>query len=121
MGIVTVLPTSNQAVAVPTATDWVAVSKIVVLEIGFLSTLGALITGHANADITSLAWALGATLGLLRMADIAANIANVRAFLGKSPVTGVVPQAAGTPLFTTPVSSATATTNNEGGVPHAGS
>lgn len=95
-----ILPASAQAVAVPAATDWVAVSKVVVIEIAFLSSLAAVLLGHSNQDITNIVWVTGATLGVLRLSDVAANIINVKSFLAK-PDTGVVPQAAGTPLITT--------------------
>jgi hypothetical protein len=85
---------------VPVATDWLAVAKTGAVIAAFLACTADIIVGHATPDVTSLDWALGATIGVLRLADVAANIANVRAFLNK-PGSGVVPQALGTPLITT--------------------
>lgn len=85
---------------VPAPTDWQAFSKVLVIEGAFVGAMLAILTGHGSADVVSLTWALGATLGVLRLSDVAANMFNVRSYLSK-PDSGVVPQAANTTLFTT--------------------
>ena len=96
-------PNSGQSVAVPAATDWMAVSKIVAIEIVFVGSAAAVVLGHGSTGALDLAWATGAALGVLRITDILANVINVKSFLSK-PASGVVPQAAGTPLVTLPAS-----------------
>lgn len=99
-------PTSGQSVAVPAATDWMAVSKIVAIEIVFVGSSAVVVLGHGGQGALELAWATGAALGVLRITDILANVVNVKSFLSK-PASGVVPQAAGTPLVTLPTPAAT--------------
>lgn len=53
--------------------DWSSLSKTLVLEAAFAGTMVAILTGHATPDIDSLAWALGGTLGLLRVTDVVAS------------------------------------------------
>lgn len=64
-----------------------------------------------TTEAQQLALATGATLGVLRIGDIVANVFNVRAFLQApaAKTTGVVPQAVNTPLLVTPT-----TVNTEG-------
>lgn len=94
-------PQSGQTVAVPAATDWIAVSKTLAIEAVFLASAGAVILGHSSPEIIQITWATGLALGVLRVTDILANVVNVKSFLSK-PNSGVVPQAVGTPLITTP-------------------
>jgi hypothetical protein len=96
-------PQSSQAVAVPAATDWIAISKTIAIEIVFVGSTAAVIFHPGNPDVISIVWATGLALGVLRISDVVANVINVKSFLAK-PASGVVPQAAGTPLIaTTPV------------------
>ena len=99
--------------SLPAATDWIGVSKVLVLEISFVATMLALLTGHGNTEIVSLAWALGGTLGLLRIGDVAANVINVKSYLSAPAgvMGGVVPQAANTPLMAAPTVNNGGTTN----------
>lgn len=89
---------ANQTYAVPAATDWVAVSKTVVIELVFLASTVAVLMGHDSTQIIDIVWATGLALGVLRITDVLANVVNVKSFLSK-PDSGVVPQAAGTPLI----------------------
>lgn len=71
-----------------------------------LALLFAPLNSVQTSDALQLAIATGATLGVLRIGDVIANIFNVRAFL-QAPAarsTGVVPQAVNTPLLVTPTS-----------------
>jgi len=88
----------QQIASIPVAKDWVAISKTLAIEIVFIASSAAVITGHSTADALQIAWATGLALGVLRVTDVLANVVNVRSFLGK-PDTGVVPQAMGTPLI----------------------
>lgn len=94
------VPNSGQTVAVPAATDWLAASKTIAIEIVFLASTGAILLGHNDQNIIDIVWATGLALGVLRITDVLANVINVKSFLAK-PDSGVVPQAAGTPLITT--------------------
>jgi hypothetical protein len=97
---VSIIPVNpNQTVTVPAATDWLAVSKIIAIEMVFVASSAAVITGHSSADAVALAGATGLALGVLRVTDILANVVNVKSFLN-NPASGVVPQAVGTPLVT---------------------
>lgn len=93
-----------QPTRIPAQTDWIATSKTLVLEVAFIGSMCSILAFHNyDANVVNLAWALGGTLGLLRIADIGANIANVRAYLQAPGArqTGVVPQAVNTPLLQT--------------------
>lgn len=94
-----VLPVTGR---IPAQTDWLALSKTVVIEIAFAASIAAVLTGHDNPDIVQLAWALGGTLGLLRITDVVANVVNIRSYLTKPPSAGqTVPTSSNTPLVTT--------------------
>ena len=88
---------------IPVAFDWQAFSKTLVLELGFIGCTVAVLTGHGSPDIIQLVWALGGTLGVLKLSDTAANVVNVRSYLGnqQAQASGVFPQASNTPLVTT--------------------
>ena len=94
------LPSTSQSIAVPAATDWIAVSKTLAIEAVFVASTATILLGHGSPDIIQIVWATGTALGVLRVADIVANVVNVRSFLNK-PDSGVVPQAVGTPLIQT--------------------
>ena len=102
------MPTPPATVKVPAATDWLAASKIVAIEIAFLASVAvglhnALLGQPMGSDTVGVIISTGGTLGILRGLDIAANLINVKSYLN-SPTAqsaGVVPQAAGTPLVTT--------------------
>ena len=111
-------PNSSQTVAVPAATDWVAVSKTIVIEVGFIGSLISVLLGNHDPNVINIVWATGGVLGLLRMSDIAANVMNVKSFLAK-PGSGVVPQAVGTPLITTPTIVAATPNGGPNGSPSA--
>lgn len=104
----TVVPTPPATVKVPAATDWLAASKIVAIELAFLGSVTVILLNAAHgipatADALTIAATTGATLGILRIADVVSNVLNVRQYLN-SPTAqnaGVVPQASGTPLVTT--------------------
>lgn len=101
----TVIPTGEATTKVPAAIDWLSVSKVATLEAGFIGSLAFVLFGHADPNVLSLVWALGAALFGLRVTDTVANLVNVRSYLNSSTAqsAGVVPQAAGTPLVTTNV------------------
>lgn len=96
-------PEQTGITVVPTIIDWQALSKTLVIEVAFMGSMVAILTGHATPDIVSLAWALGATIGVLQLSGIAANAFNVRSYLGapQSMASGVMPQASNTPLVST--------------------
>ena len=101
---ITTVPNGQTGVSiVPAPTDWQALSKTLVIEAAFIGSMIAVLTGHGTPDVVSLAWALGATIGVLRLSDIAANAFNVRTYLNApgSQSNGVMPQAANTPLVST--------------------
>ena len=95
------VPMTSQTVAVPAATDWIAVSKVLAIEAAFIGSTAAVLLGHGSPDIIKIVWATGGSLGFLRITELAANVVNVRSFLNK-PASGVVPQAVGTPLIANP-------------------
>lgn len=103
-------PVSSQTAVVPAATDWVAISKTIAIELAFLASTTAIVTGHGSDVIIQLAASTGAALGVLRLADIVANVVNVKSFLNK-PASGVLPQPTGTPL----IQASSVNTNSNGG------
>lgn len=104
------LPNQGQTVqptAIPAQTDWLALSKTVVIELAFIASVAALLfvplSSLQTTEAEQLAIATGATLGVLRLGDVIANVLNVRAFLAAPAArsSGVVPQAVNTPLIVT--------------------
>lgn len=93
---------------IPAPLDWLSLIKTVAIVLVFIVSTLALLFGNLNSVeqqyALQLAVATGATLGVLRITDVVANVLNVRAFLGNQAAqkAGVFPQASNTSLVSAP-------------------